>query len=103
MEQQRRALHELGVLGDLQAADLAIGRASPAIGDAQAEILSARNDAAHGHVDQAAMNLRRHADSNSRAADMLIEVLAETSRTAQALSECDRAIRPFRSGSISDP
>ncbi len=100
MEQQRRALHELAVLGDLQAADLAIGRASRAIGDAQAEILSARNDAAQGHVDQAVMNLRRHAESNSGAAEMLIEVLAETGRTDQALAECDRAIGKFGGGKI---
>src|SRR5260370_22518991 len=98
MEQQRRALHELGVLGDLQAADLAIGRASRAIGDAQAEILSARNDSAQGHVDQAVMKLRRHAELNSAAAEMLIGVLAEADRTDQGLGELDRALRKMRGG-----
>jgi tetratricopeptide (TPR) repeat protein len=100
MEQQRRALNELAVLGDLQAADLAAGQASRAIGDAQAEILAARNDAAQGRVDQAVMNLRRHAGSNSAAAELLVEVLAEAGRIDEALAECDRAISRFGGGKI---
>jgi tetratricopeptide (TPR) repeat protein len=100
MEQHRRALNELAVLGDLQAADLAAGQASLAIDDVQAGILSARNDAAQGRLDQAVMNLRRHAVSNSAAAEMLIEVLAEAGRIDEALAECDRAISRFGGGKI---
>lgn len=76
MEQQRRALYQLAALGELQPDDLAAGQASRAIGEAQAQILSARSDAARGRTEQAVMSLRQHAESNSAAAEMLIEVLA---------------------------
>jgi tetratricopeptide (TPR) repeat protein len=88
------------VLGDLQAADLAAGQASRAIGDVQAGILSARNDAAQGRTDQAVMRLRRYTGSSSAAAEMLIEVLAEAGRIDEALAECDRAISRFGGGKI---
>jgi Domain of unknown function (DUF4365) len=100
MEQQRRALTELAMLGDLQADDLAVGKASQAINDVQAEVLSARSDAARGHIDQAVMSLRRHAESNSGAAEMLIEVLAAAGRIDEALAECDRAVSRFGGGKI---
>jgi tetratricopeptide (TPR) repeat protein len=100
MEQQRRALTELAMLGDLQPADLAAGQASRAIDEVQAEILAARNNAALGRTDQAAMALRRHAGSNSGAAEMLIQVLADAGRTDEALAECDRAISRFGGGKI---
>jgi tetratricopeptide (TPR) repeat protein len=100
MEQQRRALNELAVLGDLQAAELATGQAGRAIGDVQAGVLSARNDAAQGRTDQAVMRLRRYTGSNSAAAEMLIEVLAEAGRIDEALAECDRAISRFGGGKI---
>lgn len=99
-EQQRRALNELAVLGDLQAADLAVGKASRTINDGQAEILSARNDAAQGRIDQAVMSLRRHTASNSAASETLIEILAQAGRIDEALAECDRAIGRFGGGKI---
>lgn len=100
MEQQRRALSELAMLGELDDADLAIGKASRAIGDVQAEILSARNDAAQGHVDRAVMSLRSQAESNSAAAEILVEVLQKSGRIDEALAECDRAIARFGGGKI---
>jgi tetratricopeptide (TPR) repeat protein len=100
MEQQRSALLELAMLGHLRAADLQVGKDRRAIGDVQAEILSARNDAAQGHVDRAVMSLRRHAESNSAAGEMLIEVLRKVGRIDQALAECDRAIARFGGGKI---
>jgi tetratricopeptide (TPR) repeat protein len=99
-EQQRRAVYELAALGELQAADLAVGRSSRAVDDAQAEILSARNDAAQGRIDQAVMSLRRHAESNSGASEMLVEVLAGADRIDEALAECDRAISRYGFGKI---
>jgi tetratricopeptide (TPR) repeat protein len=100
MEQQRRALSELAMLGNLQADDLAVGKASQAINDVQAEVLSARSDAARRHIDQAVMSLRRHAESNSGAAEMLIEVLAGAGRIDEALTECDRTVSRFGGGKI---
>ncbi len=98
MEQQRRALYQLAALGELQPDDLAAGQASQAIGKDQAQILSARNDAALGRINQAVISLRQHAESNSAAAEMLIEVLAEAGRTDDALAECERAISRFGAG-----
>ena len=100
MEQQRRALYQLAVLGELQVSDLAVGRASRAISAAQAEVLSARNDAAQSRVDQAVMSLRKHAESNSSAAEMLVEVLTGANRIDEALAECDHAIGRFGAGKI---
>jgi tetratricopeptide (TPR) repeat protein len=98
MEQQRRALYQLAALGELHPDDLAAGQASRAIGEAQAQILSARNDAAQGRTEQAVMSLRQYADSNSAAAEMLIEVLAGAGRIEDALAECDRAMNRFGAG-----
>lgn len=81
MEQQRHTLTQLAMLGELDADDLAVGQASGAIGECQAEIVSARNDAAQGAVDRAVMRLRRHAGSNPAAAEILIEVLEKDGRT----------------------
>lgn len=98
MEQQRRALYKLAALGELQQGDLVAGQTSRAIGEEQAQILRARNDAALGRTDQAVMSLRQHAESNSAAAEMLIEVLEEAGRVTDALAECDRAITRFGAG-----
>ena len=95
VEQQRAALYDLASLGELQDADLESGRASNAISDVQTEILSARNDAAKGQIERAVMSLRSHADSNSAAAELLIEVLTQAGRIDEALAECDRAITRF--------
>jgi len=100
MEQQRRALYQLAALGELQPDDLAAGHASRAIDDAQAQILSARNNAAQGRIQQAVMTLRQHSESNSAAAEMLVEVLAGAGRIEEALAECDRAINRFGAGKI---
>ncbi len=99
-EQQRRALYELAALGDLRAEDLTAMRAAQTVDDVQAEILTARNDAAQGRLDQAVMSLRAHADSNSAAAETLEELLARAGRTEEALTECDRAIGRFGTGKI---
>jgi tetratricopeptide (TPR) repeat protein len=99
-EQQRSALYHLAALGQLQAADLAVATASHAIDDVGAEILSARNDAAGGNVQRAVMSLRRHAESNSAAAEMLVEILAGENHVDEALAECDRAINRFGAGKI---
>jgi tetratricopeptide (TPR) repeat protein len=100
VEQQRRALYQLAALGELQADDLTVGQASRAINDPQAEILSARNDAARGDIPRAVMGLRRHAGSSSAAAEMLIEVLAGAGQIDEALAECDRAINRFGAGKV---
>jgi tetratricopeptide (TPR) repeat protein len=99
-EQQRRALYELAALGDLQADDLTVARAAQTVDDVQTEILTARNDAAQGHLDQAVMRLRARADSSSAAAETLEELLAGAGRTDEALTECDRAIGRFGVGKI---
>jgi hypothetical protein len=99
-EQQRGALYHLAALGELHSADLAVGKASLAIDDVQAEILSARSDAAAGEVQRAVMDLRRHAGESSAAAEMLVEVLAQAGRVDEALTECDRAINRFGAGKI---
>lgn len=100
VEQQRGALYHLAAIGELQAADLAAGQASRAITTVQTEILSARNDAAQGRIPQAVISLRKHAGSNSAAAEMLVEVLAGAGRIDEALAECDRAISRFGNGKI---
>src|SRR6202044_3022834 len=79
-EQQRGALYHLAALGELQATDLAIGTTSHAVDGVQAEILSARCDAARGKVESAVMRLRRHAGANSAAAELLVEVLDQAGR-----------------------
>lgn len=99
-EQQRAALYHLAALGELNAADLTLGQASHAIDDIQAKILSARSDAAGGEVQHALMSLRTHAEQNSAAAEMLIEMLARADRIDEALAECDRAINRFGAGKI---
>jgi tetratricopeptide (TPR) repeat protein len=99
-EQQRGALYHFAALGELQAADLAAGTARHAIDEIQAEVLSARCDAARGEVEPAVMRLRRHADTNSAAAEMLVEVLVQAGRTDEALAECDRAVNRFGAGTI---
>lgn len=99
-EQQRGALYHLAALGQLQAADLAVAKASHATDDVGAEILSARNDAAGGDVQRAVMSLRRHAESNSAAAEMLVEILAAGNQVDEALAECDRAVNRFGAGKI---
>jgi hypothetical protein len=62
--------------------------------------LAARSDFARGEVQRAVMVLRSHAESNSAAAETLIEVLARVQRTEEALAECDRAISRFGAGKI---
>jgi tetratricopeptide (TPR) repeat protein len=99
-EQQRGALYHLAALGELHSADLAAGKASHAIDDVQAEVLSARSDAAGGEVQRAVMSLRGYAEESSGAAEMLIEVLTRAGRIDEALAECDRAVNRFGAGTI---
>lgn len=94
-EQQRRALYQLAVLGELLPAYLQAARESLAVNEVQAAIMAARNDAARGRVQQAVMSLRTHAASSPAAAETLIEVLAGAGDLDGALAECDRSISRF--------
>lgn len=97
---QRRALYQLAALGDLTAEDLRSPRVAPNIDPVQREILTARNDATQGRVQQAVHALRRHASTHPAASEMLVAVLAGAGRTDEALTECDNSITRFGADKI---
>lgn len=93
--QQRRALYQLAALGSLTSDDLLSPHVTPRIDSAQREILTARNDATQGRVQQAVFVLRQHAGTNPAANEMLVEVLTLAGRIDEALAECDNSITRF--------
>jgi hypothetical protein len=90
-----RGLYRLAVLGAWPFPELDQARESATLDPVTADLLTARSEAARGHVHAAVMRLRRHVATSAVAVEQLIEVLENDGQYDHALQECARGMARF--------